>query len=170
MTEPKTAKDYLQRVRNDLTRRQQLEERRAHLHSLAYPGAIRPKSVLVQESAPSDKTAQILARVDALDFRIAVELARIRRRRVQAEYWISQIDNVLYRQMLEQYYCTSITAHEEISGKKVVWTCAQTLEMVAAVLHKSTGHIRNIHYDALCAFAAVSGLPVEEPKKDEQGS
>lgn len=163
--EPTTAKDYLQRVRNDLTRRQQLEERRANLHSRAFPGAIRPKVIQVQESAPPDKTAQILARVDALDFRIATELAQIRRRRVQAEYWISLIDNVLYRQILEQYYCTPIAVREEISGTEVSWVCTQTWEMVAVVVHKSAGHVRNIHADAIKAFSLVSGLPVEEPEK-----
>lgn len=158
-----TAREYLQQVRRNLTRREAMEEDIARLRSLAYPPcAFNVKDVRVQENAPGDRLLEIMAAADAKIRRYQKELARIRRQRVQAQYWIEQIKKPLYRQLLEQYYLTTITAKERTGNIERTWKTTQTLEMVAGTLGRSHQYIREAHRSALEAFAEVSGLPMDE--------
>lgn len=157
-----TAWQYLNRVRDNLTRKQEMEDQLARLRSLAYPGAIVVKAALVQTSA-DDKMARIMAEAEAKLHQYQQELARIRRERVQAQYWIDQLPSPLLRQLLEQYYLTPVEVVEEIGANctKKARLVPQELSMVAATLGKSFGYIRNVHREAVEAFSVVSGLPLD---------
>lgn len=156
-----TAWEYLRRVRRNLTRRQEMEERIAHLRSKAYPGAMRIKHVMVQETTPEDKTGRILSDVETKLWKYQHELALIRRERVQAQYWIDQIKSPLFRQLLEQYYLTPVEVTEEIGGRKMTRLAPQDLSMVASVLGRSYDRVKHAHREAVEAFSDVSGLPLD---------
>lgn len=147
----------LKTVRYDLLRRQHLEALRAQTHSTAYPGTLKLKDVLVQESAPEDRMAATMAEVDALDRMIVNTLAAIRRRRVRVEGLIYQIDQVVYRQILEMYYCTAIPSYEEAGAhrKPLRGIALLSLHDVADRLGRSHGYIRNAHQEAVRAFEEV---------------
>lgn len=151
------AQRLLNLVRFDLLRRQQLEARRAELHSRLYPGSLRLKQDLIQESAPDDKISTIEAEVDELDRTITDALAGIRRRRVRVEMLISCIDNVVYRQILEMYYCTVLPTYEEAGEKRKPLRGVALLSLadVAVRLDRSYGHVRNLHQEAVTAFEEV---------------
>lgn len=147
----------LKRTRYELLLRQRLEAKRAQLHSSLFPGSMHLKTVLVQESAPDDKMLDITTDVDDLDYRITWLIASIRRRRVYVESLISQIDNVVYRQILEMYYCTTITTYEEAGEhRKPLYGVARlSLRDVASRLGRSHGRIKHLHREAVRAFEKV---------------
>lgn len=147
----------LKTVRYDLIRRQHLEELHATIHSSAYPGAITPRDVLVQESAPGDRMASAMADVDEIDRMLTNTLAAIRRRRVRVEGLIYQIDQVVHRQILEMYYCTALPSYEEagIHRKPLRSVALLSLADVAHRLGRSHGYIRNAHQEAVRAFEEV---------------
>lgn len=161
-----TAPEYLHQLRRDLTRRDEMNDQIAQLRSKAYPGAMRIKHAVVQESAPTDKTSAVISSAETMLLRCQQELAAIRRRRVQAQFWIDQIEKVLYRQILEQYYLTPTTVTEEVGANKVkmTGTAPQDLSSVASALGRRHGYIRRIHREAVEAFSAVSGLPMKRPE------
>lgn len=156
-----TAWEYLRRCRKNLTRRQEMQEAIDHLRSKAYPGAMRIKHVMVQETVPEDKTGRILSDVETKLWEYQHELALIRRQRVQAQYWIDQIKSPLFRQLLEQYYLTPVEVTEEIGGRKMTRLAPQDLSMVASTLGRTHIWAKKNHHVAVEAFAVVSGLPLD---------
>lgn len=147
----------LKRVRHELLRLHQLEVKRAQLHSRLFPGSLPLKIDPIQKSPPKDKIAAIAADIGELDWIAEQLLAGIRQRRVLVETLISQIDNVLYRQILEMYYCTTIRTYEEAGSerKPLLGVTRLSLEDVAVRLGRSHSYIRHAHAEAVKAFEEV---------------
>lgn len=154
-----TAKEYLQLLRSDLTKRERMEECIDQLLSRAYPGSMNIKQDLVQESAPSVRLLEVMAEADEKISKYRKELKLMRYRRSQAYAWISQIDNELHRRFLIQYYLTPVTAEEKISNVTRTWNVPQTLDMAASAIGRSHIWAKTNHRQAIHAFAHVSGLP-----------
>lgn len=157
------ARSFLKDVRNSARRIEALEMRREFLRSVVFPGAIRYKTDLVQESAPDDRMAKYMADIEALhdDIRRIAHEARCDRK--IAEEVLDDIEDYAQRRVLELYYLTTYPTYEEIGKTHLVVSgrCNRSWPDVAREMRMHIRHVHAIHRAALITFEEVSYLPEE---------
>ena len=157
------ARSFLKGVRNSARRIEALEMRREFLRSVVFPGAIRYKTDIVQESAPDDQMAKRMADVEALhdDIRRIAHEARCDRK--IAEEVIEDLEDHTQRRVLELYYLTTYPTYEEFGKTHLGMTgrCNLSWPDVAREMRMHIRHVHAIHREALIAFEEASYLPEE---------
>lgn len=128
----KMVKDYLRSVRN---LNKEIEAKKKHRESLYYlvtGSSIKIKTVNVQESAPDDKLAAVMAEVDELDRKISDDIIKLTAKQAKALEMINSVSKSEYRSLLIHYYLN-----------------AYSWDKTASMLGYSIQHIFRMHGEAL---------------------
>lgn len=148
--------EFLNNVRKGEKDIARLEIRLRQLRDLAFPGSLRPRDVMVQESAPSSsRISNILAAESALSEEIARQMKRQKTHRQIVRDVISEIDSKTHRELLTLYYLYTDTVRGAAGAnhKPILFDIYNlTWSDVAYQMHKKPQDIYAIRTAAIRAF------------------
>lgn len=134
------SKEFLRNIRTEASEIRQLQLKRDWLYSTLLPKGITYKAVDVQESGPTDAMSEKFGEIYELEKLIENRMQSLIKKHLEAEKYISKLEDSRYRIVLEMYY---------LSMQRTTW------EDIAKEISYSYREVQRFHGNALVELEKV---------------